>query len=114
MSLARALESLSADRATVSAARSVVRFFDAHRREHLDLERIARATGADADLVRTVLGALQAGYVIDCGGPGSSCTFDPNPVLEIEVARYLRTSSAPTSRLRESTDRFRNRYGRGY
>lgn len=112
--MARALESLSADRATASAARSVVRFLDAHRREQIGLDRIARATGADTDVVRTVMSALQAGYVIDCGGPEGPCTFDPSPVLEIEVSRYLRTSSAPTSTLRESTDRFRNRYGRGY
>lgn len=113
MSLRGALANLPDDRATRSAARSVVSFIAHHVDEPLEQERIARVTGVSIVTVEQLIKALADGYVIDCGGPGTvSCIYHPSTVLGMEVDRYLRTSSVVDQSLRKSTDRFRSQYGR--
>ena len=111
MSLHTALRSLPDDRGSATVVRTVLRFFVAHRGEDVSIERLIRATGADADSVRSVVTILSEAFVLDCGAPDASCRFDPSAVLDIEVATYLRSTASPESQLRRGTDRFRSRFG---
>lgn len=114
MSLRSALEALPDDRATVTAARQVVAFLDAHPHELVRPSRIARATGLTSGQVDTVIAALQKGFVVDCGGSEEpECVFEPTPLLALEVQRYLRAAPAGGDpRLQLGAQRFRSRFGR--
>ncbi len=111
MSLRRALEALPDDRETAATVREVVAYFEMHRAEAVDVERIGRATGMSAARVEPVLSALSRARVVSCDGDPRlrPCRFAPEPVLALEVERYLRTGGAQ-AHLRKGAERFRNRY----
>ena len=113
MTLRRAIAALPDDRATIRAAQAVVRFFNAHPGEDIGIERIVKATGVAEETVHAITEVLSDSFVIDCVGLERCCRFDPSPILAIEVSQYLRTAAAPDAGLRQSTDRFRQRFGRG-
>jgi hypothetical protein len=114
MSLRTALAALPDDRATVHAAREVIACFAAHPREPLTADRVARATGIDIGRIEPVLRCLVAEVVLDCDGdPGwQPCTFDPGPILQLEVERFLRSASPEQARMHTSIGRFRTMHGR--
>jgi hypothetical protein len=114
MSLRTALAALPDDRGTVHVAREVVACFAAHPREPFGVDRIARATGLDAGRVEPVIRCLTAEVVLDCDGDPRlhPCVFDPGPVLQLEVERFLRSASPDAARMHTSIGRFRSRYGR--
>lgn len=112
MSLRTAIESLPDDRDTAVAVREIVRYFSAHEGEPIGLLRIERVLGLKHEQVGTVVSALTRHFVIDCDGP-DSCVFSPDSVVELEVARFLRTNIAPTTHLQRGVDRFRGRFGGG-
>ncbi len=113
MSLRRALQALPDDRDTLSATRDVVGFFREHPGERLDSERIMRATGVSGARLRVILDALASGFVIDCGGESGAfeCEYLPNPVVAMEIERFMRTSGGAGNRLQQGAERFRQRYG---
>ncbi len=115
MSLRRALATLPDDLATRNSARSVVAYLQSHEGERFDVERIGRGTGVSLPRVESVLCALASGYVVDCDGDPRStqCIFSPDPVLSLEVRRYLRVAGGSDARLQRGVDRFRGRYGSG-
>ena len=114
MSLRTALAALPDDRASVHAAREVIACFAAHRREPLSAERLARCTGIDLERIEPVLHSLVDAGVVDCDGDSSpqSCAFDPGPVLQLEVERFLRSANPDTTRMSANIGRFRSRLGR--
>jgi hypothetical protein len=103
------------DRATVYAAREVIAAFMAHQREALGAERVAKMTGIERDRVEPVLRSLVKALVLDCDGDPAlrPCTFDPDPVLMLEVERFLRAPDPDGTRMQSSIGRFRSRLGRG-
>jgi hypothetical protein len=113
LSLRTALAALPDDRATASTVREVISYVSAHRREALQGDRIARATGMGQERVDPVLAALCKAGVLHCdGAPGlAEITFDPDHVLELEVTRFLRSAGNPDMRLQAGVGRFRNRLG---
>lgn len=76
--------------------------------------RLSRATCLDLDRVVPVLKALVAAAVIDCDGNVSEapCTYQPDPVLRLEVERYLRAGDQGSARMQSSLGRFRGRLSR--
>ena len=115
MSLRKALAMLPDDVATRNSVRSVVSYLQSHEGERFDVERIGRGTGLAQPRVESVLSALASGYVVDCDGDPrfNSCIFSPDPVLSLEVRRYLRVAGGSDTRLQRGVDRFRGRYGSG-
>ena len=113
MSLRTALASLPDDRATASAVREVVAYFSAHRVSEIEADRVVRATGMAPERVEPVLAALCAASVLHCDGDFRlhGISFEPDSVLELEVARFLRVAGTPDSRLQASVGRYRNRLG---
>jgi hypothetical protein len=101
------------DRATVSAAREILAFFNAHAHEPISPDRLVRATGLPADRTEAVLGVLAGSFVLDCDGdPGlAPSSYDPDTVLALEVRRFLRVHEATNTRLQSDIDRFRGRHG---
>ena len=114
MSLRTALSDLPDDRATMHAVHEVIASFVAHPREPLDVARLARATGLERDRIEPVLLSLTHAVVLDCDGDPSRqpCTFDPGPVLQLEVERFMRSSGTDTAKVQSSIGRFRSRLGR--
>ena len=114
MSLRTALASLPDDRATMHTLREVIACFAAHPHDPLGAEKIARATGIDIERIEPVLRSLVDAVVVDCDGDPSRqpCTFDPGPVLQLEVERFLRSASPDATRMQASIGRYRSRLGR--
>ena len=114
MSLRTALASLPDDRATMHAVREVVACFAAHPHEPLGAQRLARSTAIDIERIEPVLRSLAASVVIDCDGDPSlnPCVFNPGPVLQLEVERFLRSASPDVTKMHSSIGRFRSRLGR--
>jgi hypothetical protein len=113
VSLRTALASLPDDRATASAVREVVSYAAAHRRQAFPAERIVKATGMTHDRIDPVLRALCDCGVLHCDGDPClhDMRFDPDSVLELEIARFLRASGTPEARLQASVGKYRNRLG---
>lgn len=111
MSLRRALMALPDDAATRAVAVGVVGFLDLHPNEVVPTDRIERATGLDHDRVAPVISAFADALVVDCDDPaGRGYVYHPDPVLELEVRRFLR-SGAADARLHKGIDRYRGRFG---
>jgi hypothetical protein len=115
VSLRTALAALPDDRGTVHAAHEIVAYMALHVGEAMPASRISRSTGLELSRVEPVLEALARFVVIDCDGDAglSSCTFEPDAVLRLEVERYLRSGGSDTARLQSSLGKFRSRLGRG-
>ena len=112
MSLRKALAALPDDRATISAAREVLRFFSTHPDEFVDDERVVRATRVTHTQAGLILKVLADARVLDCGGSGGlDHRYAPDTLLALEMKRYLQLGSTPSSTRQQSTDRFRSRYG---
>jgi hypothetical protein len=114
MSLRTALAALPDDRATIHAVHEVIATFAAHPREPIDSHRMSRSTGIDEERIEPVLDSLVRAVVVDCDGDPSMqpCTFNPGPVLQLEVERFLRTSSTDAAHVHANIGRFRSRFGR--
>ena len=112
MSLRRALATLPDDRATASAIREVLTFFETHPDEFVDEARVVRATRVSSFQVDIILRALCEAVVLDCGGSdGHEYRYAPDALLALEMRRYLQSFSTLGTTLQRSTDRFRSRYG---
>lgn len=113
MSLRRALAAWPDDRESLAAARSVVTFLDRHKNEGFDAARIRGATGLSRVVVERLLSTLVEAIVIDCDGDAryDECTYVPDGVLEIEVRRFLKSSTGVQTGTRDRIDRYRNRFG---
>lgn len=115
MSLRRALLSLPDDRASRAALRRIIGYLDLHRDEALDCHEIARRIELSDGSTETLLKTLAAARVIDFDVESGrrTCLFAPDSVLELEVARFLRSQSGVESQLQKGVGRFRDRYGTG-
>ncbi|HSK47675.1 MAG TPA: hypothetical protein VLA05_06705 [Coriobacteriia bacterium] len=111
MSLRRALDVLPDDRATVSAARQILAFFESHPKEPVDRDRLGRVTGLAPERVDAVMHIFEEAFVIDCAGSMDSWIYTPTTLLGLEVQRYLRSASGSGAKLQQGAERFRNRYG---
>lgn len=114
MSLRRALATLPDDRDSVRATRDVVAYLERHQGESLDVVKISRATGVVGGRVEPVLSALSHALVIDCDGEplNGHYRYTPDPVLSLEVRRFLKASGGVDAGLQRRVDRFRGHYGR--
>lgn len=115
MSLRRALDALSDDRETMSAAREIVAFLDEHRQEDLPISRVSRATGVSLAKSRELLEVMAGAHVVDFLGDEREPSYrlSSSPVLALEIRRFVRSSSSGDSHLQRGADRFRGRYGSG-
>lgn len=114
MSLRRALACLPDDRDSVTATRDIVAYLDRHQGESVDATGISRATGVSGGRIDPVLEALSQALVIDFDGEPllSHYKYTPDPVLSLEVRRFLKASSGVDAGLQRRVDRFRGHYGR--
>lgn len=113
VSLRKALAALPDDRGTRFAASGVVEFLEAHRGERFDLRGVTRGTGLDSVRVEPILRALAEAFVIDCDGDprSTSCRYEPDSVLSLEVRHFLRSrGGGADAELRRGVDRFRDRH----
>jgi len=112
VSLRRALDVLPDDRATVSAARQILAFFESHPSELVDRDRLGRVTGLAPERVDAVMHVFEETFVVDCAGSmDAAWIYTPTTLLGLEVQRYLRSASGSGTKLQQGAERFRNRYG---
>lgn len=116
MSLRRALLSLPDDRTSRAILRRLISYLDLHRSESLDCYDIARRVDLSETNTEALLKTLADARVVDFDVESGrrTCRFAPDSVLELEVARFLRSTSGAESQLQKGVGRFRDRYGTGY
>lgn len=114
MTLRKALIELPDDRESVAAARDVIAYFDRHKTEIVDPQRIGAAIGMASWRVAPVLTALANARVIDCDGDPLTelCSYRPDTVLDLEVRHFLKGSGGIDSGLQRRVEKFRGTYGR--
>lgn len=109
VSLDRALRGLPGDRATENVVRDVVEFMSTHAGRHFTGEEIADAVKRPEHTVQVILSKLAEGYVLR--SDGNSFRYDRDPVLELDVQRFLRRSGQHSQLAQDNLARFRDRYG---
>ena len=108
MSLDRALQGMLGDRATEKTVREVLSVLAIHRSEWLSAHEIARRVERPEHLVGVILSKLAGAFVVCTDGTGYQ--MDPDPVVDLDVKRFLRRSDVHTQLAQNNLARFRDRY----
>jgi hypothetical protein len=107
--LDRALRGLPGDRATENAVREVLVLMSAHAGESLTVEQVSIRLERSEHTIRVILSSLAAGFVLKAEGDAYSYVRDP--VVELDVQRFLRRSGQHSQLVQDNLARFRDRYG---
>ena len=110
MSLDKALNRLPRDRTTENTVRAVLESMVCHESEWLRVSEVSRSVGRPEATVAMILSCLAVGHILRADGDRYS--YERDPVVELDVRRFLRTSGAHSQLVQENLARFRNRYGR--
>lgn len=103
------MERLPGDRGTEGAVREVLEFFRIHVREWLSPADVARRLERPESFVSVILSNLAAGYVLTTDG--DRFRYDPDPVIDLDVQRFLRRAATHTQLVQNNLAKFRDRYG---
>ena len=97
------------DRATENAVREVLELMSSHAGEPLTPDRVADRLNRPEHSVQVVLSSLAAGYILKADG--DAYRYERDPVVELDVQRFLRRSGQHSQLVQDNLARFRDRYG---
>ena len=97
------------DRSTENAIREVLELMSSHSGESLTAGRIAGRLNRSEHSVEVILSTLAAGYILKADG--DAYRYERDPVVELDVQRYLRRSGQHSQLVQDNLARFRDRYG---
>jgi hypothetical protein len=97
------------DRATENAVRDVLLLLSAHPEESLSAQRVADRLKRPEHAIQVILSSLAAGYVL--AAEGNAYRYVRDPVVELDVQRFLRRSGQHSQLVQDNLARFRDRYG---
>ncbi len=112
MSLKRGLESLPADRETQTCVRELLLALERHCGEWLEVSQVARMSGVGERCAGTTLPVLARAGVVSAKTDPAAYRYDPDRLLRLEVAGFLRRADFRTGKLQDNVSRFRQRFGR--
>jgi len=110
MGLDRALHGLPGDRATEGVVREVLQLVSAHAGEWMSANDVSRRLERPEPSVAVILSKLADGYVLH--SDADRYRYDRDPVVDLDVKRFLHRSEAHTQLAQNNLARFRDRYGR--
>ena len=109
MSLNAVMGRLPGDRATEDAVRDVLELMRIHAGEWLAVSDVAHRLQRPDESVRMLLSRLAEGFVLH--SDGSSFRYDRDPVVDLDVQRFLHRSERHTQFAANNLAKFRDRYG---
>jgi hypothetical protein len=109
LSLRRALDRLHVDRATEHAVREVLQLMRVRAGESLSAAEVARRLERSEPLVSVIRLELADAFVLQRDGVNYSYSSDP--VVEMDVERFVRRSEGNSAVVQTSVAKFRDRYG---
>lgn len=109
MSLDRALTGLPGDRATETAVREILEVMSVHAGEWMSASDLSVRLKRQDSTVSVILSCLASGYVLKADG--NRYRYERDPVLELDVQRFLRRSGAHSQLAQDNLAKFRDRYG---
>jgi hypothetical protein len=109
MSLRKALDRLKADRTTENTVCEVVGLLRRSPGEYLTVSDIAHRLGRPEALVAMILLELADAFVLL--NDGLRYTYLRDPVVEMDVERFLRRTDGTNAFVQTNVARFRDRYG---
>lgn len=109
MGLDRALHGLPDDRATENAVREVLRVMSRHPGEWIRATDVSRLVEHPEHSVRVILSRLAEGFVLN--SDGERFRYDRDPMVDLDIQRFLARSEAHTRLAQDNLARFRDRYG---
>jgi hypothetical protein len=109
VSLRRALDRLSADRATESVVREVLNFVRVRCGQRFTAAEIARRLERPEALVAVIVLELADAFVLR--RDGSCYSYETDSVLEMDVDRFMRRAENQSAVVQTNVAKFRDRYG---
>jgi hypothetical protein len=109
LSLRRALDRLHADRATENTVREVLQLMRVHSGQPISPAEVARRLERPEASVAVILLELADAYVLR--REGRSYTYLSDPVIEMDVERFVRRSEGISALVQTNVAKFRDRYG---
>ncbi|HEY3316937.1 MAG TPA: hypothetical protein VGK50_00725 [Coriobacteriia bacterium] len=110
MGLQMALTQLHPDRSVDAVVRDVLVFFNSHPGEPFSPFEVARRTSRPYTQVEPILLTLGRCFVLDFQSDPPSFRYLTDPVLDMEVERFLRRVGTVEGRLQDNVARFRQRH----
>lgn len=111
MSLDRALHGLPGDRATEALVREVLEHMIAHVGECFSAADVACRVGKSEAQVSVILSRLAEGFVLR--GEEGRFRYLSDPVVDLDVKRFLHRSDVHMRLAQDNLARFRDRFGHG-
>lgn len=109
MSLDRALHGLLVDRATENTVRGMLHVLTEHPQQYFTAAEIARRVERPEHSVDVILSRLAESLVVQVDG--SRYRIDPDPVVDLDVRRFLHRSEVHNQLAQDNLARFRDRFG---
>ena len=109
MSLRKALDRLPGDRATESTVREALHLLRIHTGESMTVSEVARRLERPESAMAVVLLELADAFVLH--RDGLSYSYVRDPVVELDVERFMRRAESHSAFVQTNVARFRDRYG---
>jgi hypothetical protein len=109
MGLDRALHGLPDDRGTENMVREVLQLMSRHSGEWLATSDVSRRVEAPEPRISVILSKLADGFVLFSDGDRYRYVHDP--VVDLDVKRFLTRSEVHSNLAQNNLARFRDRYG---
>ena len=109
MGLDRALHGLPDDRATENTVREVLQLLTHHPDQWLYASDVSRRVAAPESRIAMILSKLADGFVLF--GDGDRYRYVHDPVVDLDVKRFLTRSEVHSNLAQNNLARFRDRYG---
>jgi hypothetical protein len=109
MSLDRALRGILGDRATESTVREALQVLERHPDEWVSAHDVATRIDRPEPAVTVILSKLADGFVLLAEDDRYRIIRDP--VVDLDVKRFLRRTEVHTQLAQDNLARFRDRYG---
>jgi DNA-binding IclR family transcriptional regulator len=109
MGLDRAMRGLPGDRATELAVHDVLTLMSNHPGHTFTTHEIASRVGRPDGTVGVILSTLAAGYILKADE--DTYTYERDPILQMDIQRFLEKSGAHVQFVQDNLARFRDRYG---
>jgi DNA-binding IclR family transcriptional regulator len=109
MGLERALQGLADDRATEKTVREMLQLMSNGASEWLRASDLARRLEAPESRIAVILSRLADGFVLS--NDGDRYRYVHDPVVDLDVKRFLAKSEAHSRLAQDNLARFRDRFG---
>jgi len=107
--LDRALHGLPDDRGTETTVREVLQLMSRHAGEWMRSADVSRSVERPERSVAVILSTLADGYVLNSDGERFRYVHDP--VVDMDIQRFLNRSAAHSQHVQNNVALFRNRFG---